>query len=162
MVVFDLAFISMGAIPRATQLRTSVPNAAQHDLESYSGPGGSEVQILSPRPFVSKTCIQFLVFRLRRCAVKRARIDGVTRHASSREFAVISLGDGRSCVAAGPSEWPNIGECRVSSTLPLRSYIWAPHGRQGSKLRTTRIMSIPLILSGPFSSKIGVFWTASS
>jgi len=104
MVVFDLAFISMGAIPRATQLRTSVPNAAQHDLESYSGPGGSEVQILSPRPFVSKTCIQFLVFRLRRCAVKRARIDGVTRHASSREFAVISLGDGRSCVAAGPSE----------------------------------------------------------
>src|SRR6185437_12670953 len=76
MVVFDLAFISMGAIPRATQLRTSVPNAAQHDLESYSGPGGSEVQILSPRPFVSKTCIQFLVFR---CAVKRARIDGVTR-----------------------------------------------------------------------------------
>jgi hypothetical protein len=48
MVVFDLAFISMGAMPRATQLRTSVPNAAQHDLESDSGPGGSEFKSSLP------------------------------------------------------------------------------------------------------------------
>src|SRR6185437_2798809 len=128
MVVFDLAFISMGAIPRATQLRTSVPNAAQHDLESYSGPGGSEVQSSLPDHSFQRLAFNFWCSCLRRCAVKRARIDGVTRHASSREFAVISLGDGRSCVTAGPSEWPNIGECRVSSTLPLRRYIWAPHG----------------------------------
>ena len=37
-----------------------------------------------------------------------------------------------------------------------------PHGMQGSKLRTVRIMSMPLKLSGPFSSKIGVCITASS
>ena len=32
----------------------------------------------------------------------------------------------------------------------------------GSKLRTARMMSMPLKLSGGFSSKIGVFCTASS
>src|SRR5215469_340513 len=57
---------------------------------------------------------------------------------------------------------PNMGECRVSSTLPLPRYMWTPQGRQGSKLRTARMMSMPLNLSGPFSSKIGVFCTASS
>src|ERR1700757_2527789 len=57
---------------------------------------------------------------------------------------------------------PNIGECRVSSTLPLPRYMCTPHGRQGSKLRTARMMSMPLNLSGPFSSKMGVFCTASS
>src|ERR1700677_524051 len=57
---------------------------------------------------------------------------------------------------------PNIGEWCVSSTFPLPRYMCTPHGRQGSKLRTVRIMSIPLNLSGPFSSKIGVFSTASS
>jgi hypothetical protein len=40
--------------------------------------------------------------------------------------------------------------------------MWTPQGRQGSKLRTARMTSIPLNFSGPFSSKIGVFWTASS
>ena len=40
--------------------------------------------------------------------------------------------------------------------------MWTPHGKQGSKLRTARMMSMPLNLSGPFSSKIGVFCTASS
>ena len=57
---------------------------------------------------------------------------------------------------------PNMGEWRVSSTLPLPRYMWTPHGRHGSKLRTARMMSMPLNLSGPFSSKIGVFCTASS
>ena len=37
-----------------------------------------------------------------------------------------------------------------------------PHGRHGSNDRTARMMSIPLKFSGPFSSKIGVFCTASS
>src|SRR5215475_12640759 len=57
---------------------------------------------------------------------------------------------------------PNIGEWRVSSVLPAPRYICTPQGMQGSKLRTTRMMSIPLKLSGPFSSKMGVPCTASS
>jgi hypothetical protein len=57
---------------------------------------------------------------------------------------------------------PNIGEWRVSSALPLPRYICTPQGMQGSKLRTTRMMSIPLKLLGPFSSKMGVPCTASS
>src|ERR1039457_6427302 len=55
-----------------------------------------------------------------------------------------------------------IGECTLSRTLPLPRYMCTPHGRHGSKLRTARMMSIPLNLSGGFSSKIGVFCTASS
>src|ERR1700734_937651 len=57
---------------------------------------------------------------------------------------------------------PNIGEWCVSSVFPLPRYMWTPQGRHGSKLRTARMVSIPLNLSGPFSSKIGVFCTASS
>src|SRR5262249_59324266 len=57
---------------------------------------------------------------------------------------------------------PNIGECRVSKTLPPPKNMCTPHGRQGSKLRTARIMSTPLNLSRGFSSKIGVCWIASS
>src|SRR4029077_16999154 len=72
--------------------------------------------------------------------------------------------------ALAPSGWargcqgwiPNIGECLVSSTFPSPRYICTPQGKQGSKLRTARMISIPLNLSGPFSSKIGVFCTASS
>ena len=47
-------------------------------------------------------------------------------------------------------------------TRPDPAYMCTPHGRHGSKLRTARMMSMPLKLSGPFSSKIGVFCTASS
>src|SRR5579875_1720261 len=56
---------------------------------------------------------------------------------------------------------PKVGECTTCSSLPLPRYICTPQGRHGSKLRTARIISMPLNLSGPFSSKIGVFWTAS-
>ena len=48
------------------------------------------------------------------------------------------------------------------STLPLPRYMCTPQGRHGSKLRTARMMSMPLKLSIGFSSKIGVFITASS
>ncbi len=41
--------------------------------------------------------------------------------------------------------------------LPGPRYMCTPHGRHGSKLRTARMMSMPLKLSGEFSSKIGVF-----
>ena len=54
------------------------------------------------------------------------------------------------------------GVCFFCNILPLPRYMWTPHGRHGSKLRTARMMSMPLNLSGPFSSKIGVFCTASS
>ena len=55
-----------------------------------------------------------------------------------------------------------VGECSLRSTLPLPRYMWTPHGRHGSKLRTARMMSMPLKSSIEFSSKIGVFITASS
>ena len=45
---------------------------------------------------------------------------------------------------------------------PEPLYMCTPHGRHGSKDRTARMMSTPLKFSGPFSSKIGVFCTASS
>src|SRR5262245_39439033 len=57
---------------------------------------------------------------------------------------------------------PNIGTWRTSSFFPPPTYMCTPHGRHGSKLLTARMMSMPLKLSGPFSSKIGVFCTASS
>src|ERR1700730_1930661 len=57
---------------------------------------------------------------------------------------------------------PNIGECTVFRVLPLPRYMCTPQGRHGSKLLTARMMSIPLNLSGGFSSKIGVPLTASS
>src|SRR6185436_3267617 len=57
---------------------------------------------------------------------------------------------------------PNMGECRTEISLPGPRYMCTPQGRQGSKLRTVRMMSIPLKFSGPFSSNSGVFCTASS
>ena len=56
----------------------------------------------------------------------------------------------------------DIGECTFWSVLPLPRYMCTPQGRHGSKLRTARMMSMPLNWSGGFSSKIGVFCTASS
>ncbi|TPV99236.1 MAG: hypothetical protein USCAAHI_01305 [Beijerinckiaceae bacterium] len=61
-----------------------------------------------------------------------------------------------------PRPTPNIGECTVSIVLPLPTYMCTPQGRHGSKLRTARMMSMPLKFSGPFSSKIGVPVIASS
>ncbi len=55
-----------------------------------------------------------------------------------------------------------VGVCWTFLTRPLPVYMCTPHGRHGSKERTARMMSIPLKFSGPFSSKIGVFCTASS
>ena len=55
-----------------------------------------------------------------------------------------------------------VGVCTTFRTLPLPVYMCTPHGRHGSNEWTARMMSTPLKLSGPFSSKIGVFCTASS
>ncbi len=54
-----------------------------------------------------------------------------------------------------------VGVWTTLRTVP-RPYICTPHGRHGSNEWTARMMSIPLNFSGPFSSKIGVFSTASS
>src|SRR6185312_15327318 len=58
------------------------------------------------------------------------------------------------------SDW--VGECSTSSFLPPPRYMCTPHGRQGSKLRTVRITSMPLKCSRSLSSKIGWPCTASS
>ena len=55
-----------------------------------------------------------------------------------------------------------VGECSFSRVWPLPRYMWTPQGRQGSKLRTVRMMSMPLKCSRSFSSKIGWPCTASS
>ena len=55
-----------------------------------------------------------------------------------------------------------VGRWTTLRTLPAPVYMCTPHGRHGSNERTARMMSMPLKFSGPFSSKIGVFWTASS
>ena len=55
-----------------------------------------------------------------------------------------------------------VGRWTTLRTLPAPVYMCTPHGRHGSNERTARMMSMPLKFSGPFSSKIGVFCTASS
>ena len=55
-----------------------------------------------------------------------------------------------------------VGRCTTLRTRPAPVYMCTPHGRHGSNERTARMMSTPLKFSGPFSSKMGVFWTASS
>ena len=40
------------------------------------------------------------------------------------------------------TDW--VGECSISSFLPPPRYMCTPHGRHGSKLRTVRMMSMPL------------------
>ncbi len=68
-------------------------------------------------------------------------------------------------LAVGPCQIASVmpvGECVVLMTRPPPRYMCTPQGRHGSKLRTARMMSMPLKRSGGFSSKIGVFCTASS
>src|SRR4029077_20066633 len=47
---------------------------------------------------------------------------------------------------------PKVGEWRTSITRPSPTYMWTPHGRHGSKLRTVRMMSMPLKSAWSFSS----------
>ena len=62
----------------------------------------------------------------------------------------------------GAQQLNPVGVCWTFRTMPFPLYMCTPHGRHGSKLRTARMMSTPLKFSGPFSSKMGVFCTASS
>ena len=55
-----------------------------------------------------------------------------------------------------------VGRWTTFRTRPAPVYMCTPQGRHGSNERTARMMSMPLKFSGPFSSKIGVFCTASS
>ena len=72
-------------------------------------------------------------------------------------------GRARSRAAVGGSAISTcpVGVWTTLRTLPL-PYMCTPHGRHGSNEWTARMMSMPLKFSGPFSSKIGVFCTASS
>ena len=65
-------------------------------------------------------------------------------------------------VDRGAHQHRPVGRCTTFLTLPAPVYMCTPHGRHGSNERTARMMSTPLKFSGPFSSKMGVFWTASS
>src|SRR5262245_21406580 len=47
------------------------------------------------------------------------------------------------------ARFSNVGACRVSIVLPSPRYMCTPQGRHGSKLRTARMMSMPLKLSRP-------------
>ena len=49
-----------------------------------------------------------------------------------------------------------VGEWIFFRVLPFPRYMCTPQGRHGSKLRTVRMMSMPLKCSRSFSSKIGV------
>ena len=61
---------------------------------------------------------------------------------------------GRAAIGYSPvTDW--VGECNRSKVFPLPRYMCTPHGRHGSKLRTVRMMSMPLKCSRSFSSKIG-------
>ena len=97
-------------------------------------------------------------------------LDGLVEHSGvdpSLELVELAL-DGvadRSVVphAQAKSSWLYmVGEWTLFSTWPLPRYMWTPHGRHGSKLRTVRMMSMPLKWSRSFSSKIGQPCTASS
>ena len=64
--------------------------------------------------------------------------------------------------SATPPWTPNIGAV-AHLDRPAASQVHVDAaGQTGIEARTVRMMSIPLKLSGPFSSKIGVFCTASS
>ena len=97
----------------------------------------------------------------RRRAARRASsaclqlLDALEQRARTRP----SSGCRRLCDRLRPSP---VGVWITLRTLPLPVYMCTPHGRHGSNERTARMMSTPLKFSGPFSSKIGVFCTASS
>ena len=93
-------------------------------------------------------------------AARRARVeqrlDPIARRAPLRVVLRIR----RRCVDPdGPiryspvTDW--VGECSLSRVLPSPRYMCTPQGRHGSKLRTVRMMSMPLKCSRSFSSKIG-------
>ena len=51
---------------------------------------------------------------------------------------------------------PGSASAASPAPCPCPRYMCTPHGRHGSKLRTVRMMSMPLKCSRSFSSKIGV------
>jgi hypothetical protein len=78
----------------------------------------------------------------------------IKRGGLSLSKSVVEPFDGLRAHAHSPvTDW--VGECSSSSFLPPPRYMCTPHGRQGSKLRTVRITSMPLKCSRSFSSKIG-------
>src|SRR5262249_12513407 len=110
------------------------------------------------RPIRAVDCIHG-VRRIRAVGGSRGLRPIRTVRGAGRGCAVRRVHARHHVVATPPSI---AGECMRFKTLPLPMNMWTPHGRHGSKLRTERMMSMPLKRSGGFSSKIGVFCTASS
>ena len=124
---------------------------------------------LSPPPFILSSLLPPVQPSIR--AKHVGVLDLVNVHIGSRHFR-----DGRTsfeCFAptcAVPPFFlsyecccPNIGECSSTrSSLPSPVNMCTPQGRHGSKLRTVRMMSMPLKSSMSFSSKMGCPLTASS
>ena len=106
----------------------------------------------NPSPYMATTAAT------RACASSRASpsSSASTRAESCSTASSSSAGD---TSALMPARWACESPCARG---PSPVYMWTPHGRHGSKLRTARMMSTPLKLSGPFSSNMGVFCTASS
>ena len=98
---------------------------------------------------------------LGRCrAARRGAARSGPRRPEGSAVAWAPPGSSGQLASVGSATW--VGECSFFSVFPLPRYMWTPHGRHGSKLRTARMMSMPLKCSRSFSSKIGVFMTASS
>ena len=122
------------------------------------GIGGGILFVPALAIFLDKTQIEAEATSL--LAIIPVAIVGAWRQA---HYGNVRLADANLVrLSASHSIPPSIGECRCSMTVPMPSYMCTPHGRHGSKLRTVRMMSMPLNLSGPFSSKIFSPWTASS
>ncbi len=92
------------------------------------------------RPRRPATTRRRLVLRV---TVRRAR-RGTLRRGASRS----GPGRGGWSPSSIRGRRRTVGECTRSSSRPSPRYMWTPHGRHGSKLRTVRMMSIPLKLSG--------------
>ena len=114
----------------------------------------------SPAPYISATA------PISSSAVCLARTSGndSSREVSSCTRATSRSGSGGAAgrLGDGGHQARAVGVCTTLRTLPSPGYMCTPQGRHGSKERTARMMSMPLKFSGPFSSKIGVFCTASS
>ena len=116
---------------------------AHHPLE----PGTVEVGYLTDQLLRAFACDGTTC-----CAGVEEVLYPIARRAPLRVLFGVPPGDAAICHSP-VTDW--VGECNLSNVFPLPRYMWTPQGRHGSKLRTVRMMSMPLKCSRSFSSKIG-------
>ena len=75
--------------------------------------------------------------------------------ASASSVAESSGSDDPAAICSFPGDGLGGGVQHLQASCPSPRYMCTPHGRHGSKLRTVRMMSMPLKFSRSFSSKIG-------